>query len=351
LEISFGLTGCFDLLLPNVSIDGLLYFTPNRIDSVSIVTDQYGVVVKRYKYKPYGEKLADKSYTATGYEDYLGKYLFTAQEFDSETGLYYYNARFYDPEVGRFITPDSLVPDPENTQHFNRYMYCSGNPVKYNDPTGHEGEDYSNYGFPDYSDKGILGALADAWKKISNFLCTPVAADKNPGLGNPDINNAGKKASPPATPENKSAPIAKGTDPGKSEEGKTKESVTEPLHDGKTTDNVADSGGGRDSGSINPYAYEAYPFQIAVDKNGKEPWADDHCDASAYNFAEEHGVKDKWNWNSNQLKVWEIANKYPDALNTSPEPGSQGYMFLDYQGDGKFEHIVYYENKNGVTSV
>jgi RHS repeat-associated protein len=140
---TFGLTGCFELLLPDATVDGIFYFTPNHIGSVSIVTDQYGVVVKRYKYKPYGEKIKEKSYSSSDilYENFDVKYKFTAQEDDDTTGLYYYGARFYDPEVGRFITPDSMVPDPENTQHFNRYMYCSGNPVKYNDPSGHEGED------------------------------------------------------------------------------------------------------------------------------------------------------------------------------------------------------------------
>jgi RHS repeat-associated protein len=138
---TFGLTGCFDLLLPNATIDGIFYFTPNHIGSISLVTDQYGGVVKRYKYKPYGEKLEDKGYTAPGYEDFSVKYTFTAQEDDDTTGLYYYNARFYDPEIGRFITPDSMVPNPRNTQHFNRYMYCSGNPVNYNDPSGHEESD------------------------------------------------------------------------------------------------------------------------------------------------------------------------------------------------------------------
>jgi hypothetical protein len=31
-----------------------------------------------------------------------------------------------------------MVPDPTNSQAFNRYMYCLGNPIRYNDPTGNE---------------------------------------------------------------------------------------------------------------------------------------------------------------------------------------------------------------------
>ncbi|MCB0045068.1 MAG: hypothetical protein KDD92_06555, partial [Caldilineaceae bacterium] len=49
----------------------------------------------------------------------------------------YYNARYYDPEIGHFISPDTLVPDPLRVDAYNRYMYALGNPLKFNDPTGH----------------------------------------------------------------------------------------------------------------------------------------------------------------------------------------------------------------------
>jgi RHS repeat-associated protein len=62
--------------------------------------------------------------------------LFTGQRLDG-TGLYYYGARYYDPEIGRFISPDTIIPDPANPQALNRYSYCINNPLKYNDPTGH----------------------------------------------------------------------------------------------------------------------------------------------------------------------------------------------------------------------
>jgi RHS repeat-associated protein len=61
---------------------------------------------------------------------------FTGQKLDA-TGLMYYNARYYDPELGHFLSPDTLVPDPTDVFSYNRYMYVRGNPMKYNDPTGH----------------------------------------------------------------------------------------------------------------------------------------------------------------------------------------------------------------------
>jgi RHS repeat-associated protein len=61
---------------------------------------------------------------------------FTGQRLD-QTGLYYYGARYYDANIGRFISPDSIVPDPSNPQSLNRYSYCLNNPLRFIDPSGH----------------------------------------------------------------------------------------------------------------------------------------------------------------------------------------------------------------------
>lgn len=39
--------------------------------------------------------------------------------------------------INRFISADTIVPNPANPQSFNRYSYGHNNPVKYIDPTGH----------------------------------------------------------------------------------------------------------------------------------------------------------------------------------------------------------------------
>jgi hypothetical protein len=46
-------------------------------------------------------------------------------------------ARWYDAYLNRWISADTIVPDPANPQSFNRYAYVLGNPVLYVDPTGH----------------------------------------------------------------------------------------------------------------------------------------------------------------------------------------------------------------------
>ncbi|MCE7979970.1 MAG: RHS repeat-associated core domain-containing protein [Caldilinea sp. CFX5] len=69
----------------------------------------------------------------------IGHPRFTGQKLDG-AGLIDMNARYYDPELGQFLSPDTLVPEPTNLFDYNRYMFVRGNPMRYNDPTGH----YSN---------------------------------------------------------------------------------------------------------------------------------------------------------------------------------------------------------------
>ncbi len=50
--------------------------------------------------------------------------------YDSESGLYYLNARYYSPTLMQFISMDSY-------DLANRSVYCDGNPIGGEDPTGH----------------------------------------------------------------------------------------------------------------------------------------------------------------------------------------------------------------------
>ena len=46
------------------------------------------------------------------------------------------DGRMYDSTLGRFLSPDSYVQEPDNSQNYNRYSYCLNNPLKYTDPDG-----------------------------------------------------------------------------------------------------------------------------------------------------------------------------------------------------------------------
>jgi RHS repeat-associated protein len=67
---------------------------------------------------------------------------FTGQQLETTSGnIYHYGARMYNADIGRFISADTIVPEPGNPQSLNRYSYVLNNPMRYNDPTGHKWDD------------------------------------------------------------------------------------------------------------------------------------------------------------------------------------------------------------------
>ena len=108
----------------------LRYVHLDHLGSTSVVTNTSGTEYGRIRYYPYGSTRGSSGSLDTDKK-------FTGQRLDS-TGLYYYNARYYDPTIGRFISADTIVPNPANPQSFNRYSYCFNNPLRYTDPTGHD---------------------------------------------------------------------------------------------------------------------------------------------------------------------------------------------------------------------
>jgi RHS repeat-associated protein len=51
-------------------------------------------------------------------------------------GMNHMNGRVQDAVTGRILSADPSVPDPTNTQDYNRYSYVDNNPLTYNDPSG-----------------------------------------------------------------------------------------------------------------------------------------------------------------------------------------------------------------------
>ena len=70
--------------------------------------------------------------------------------------------------LNHFTQPDSIVPDPYNSQDWNRYAYARNNPLKYTDPTGHKVCDGAGInGACDQS--GIPGTLGQLNSTLKSF--------------------------------------------------------------------------------------------------------------------------------------------------------------------------------------
>ncbi|MEW6085135.1 MAG: RHS repeat-associated core domain-containing protein [Chloroflexota bacterium] len=111
-------------------VNGTLYYVlKDHLGSASVVTDSSGNVVGEQRYYPFGET---RLTTGTLYTDKL----FTGQREMAGLGIYHYGARFYSPKLGRFLSADSIVPNPFNPQDYNRFAYVRNNPVRYVDSSG-----------------------------------------------------------------------------------------------------------------------------------------------------------------------------------------------------------------------
>jgi RHS repeat-associated protein len=107
----------------------LSYILQDHLSSTAATADSGGAVTSTINYYSFGSSRITWGTLPTDKK-------FTGQRADT-TGLYYYGARYYDATIGRFISPDTMIPDPKNPQALNRFSYCFNNPLKYNDPSGH----------------------------------------------------------------------------------------------------------------------------------------------------------------------------------------------------------------------
>jgi RHS repeat-associated protein len=174
--------------------EGVVYYVhTDHLGSTSLTTcgsqdgcdgTPYQGVVARQLYHPYGSPRWSQGTLPTDYT-------FTGQRLEAGLGLMHYGARFYSPRLGRFVSADTIVPQPgepqaaqwplrvgtfkpqdianvgeenrqiaqygfwfqrgpearqetvhptgpTNPQELNRYGYCLGNPLRYVDPSGEQ---------------------------------------------------------------------------------------------------------------------------------------------------------------------------------------------------------------------
>jgi len=112
--------------------DVVYYLHGDHLGSTSVASSDSGVLHSRQGYYPYGEMRYVTGELPT-------EFGFTGQRNDSYIKLIQMGARWYNPVTGRWISADSIVPEPGNPQALNRYLYVNNNPHRFVDLTGHEG--------------------------------------------------------------------------------------------------------------------------------------------------------------------------------------------------------------------
>jgi RHS repeat-associated protein len=112
---------------------GLRFFHSDLTGSPRLLTTGSGQVSARYSFRPFGAQVAHSGSGTTPIS-------FAGGRLDGESGLVELGARYYDPAHARFLSPDTVLPDPTRTQANNRYLYAYGNPLSWTDPTGHQPE-------------------------------------------------------------------------------------------------------------------------------------------------------------------------------------------------------------------
>lgn len=105
------------------------YQLPDGLESVRQLVNSSRQLTLLQNYDPFGNptQMVGSPASPFGY---------TGEQIDP-TGLVFLRARYYNPGIGRFITPDSLIPDPLSSEAWNRYAYAGNNPIRYTDPSGH----------------------------------------------------------------------------------------------------------------------------------------------------------------------------------------------------------------------
>jgi len=107
------------------------YFLSDHLGSTSVSVNNVGTLVSTMLYSPWGTVRYSSGTTSTPYQ-YTGQFSNM-----SDFGLLFFNARWVDPVIGRFSSPDSIIPESQGTQAWDRYAFVNNNPLRYTDSSGH----------------------------------------------------------------------------------------------------------------------------------------------------------------------------------------------------------------------
>jgi RHS repeat-associated protein len=122
-------------------VNSYVHVARDHIGSASLITDNLGVTALKASYDAFGRRRGSSWTGAPTAPDWSAIAASTRRGFTDHTMMdnlevTHMNGRVYDPVIGQFLSPDPFIPDPLNTQSYNRYSYVQNNPLSLVDPSG-----------------------------------------------------------------------------------------------------------------------------------------------------------------------------------------------------------------------
>ena len=138
-----GPMGLAAMVVTRGGADSIFYVHPDRLGSITHITNSAKQVVRALHFDPWGNVKSDADWTvfadtvlADTSRHFRLERGFTGHEHYTELKIINMNGRLYDPVIARFFSPDNFVQAPGSTQGYNRYSYCLNNPLQWVDPSG-----------------------------------------------------------------------------------------------------------------------------------------------------------------------------------------------------------------------
>ena len=132
--------GVFAVVENNNNTTSTHYILKDHLGSWTTITDSEGNVEQEMAFDAWGNLRDPETWLNYPTDETTLSLMFdrgfTGHEHMTTFGLINMNGRCYDPLTSSFLSVDAYVQDPTNAQGFNRYAYCSHNPLRYTDPTG-----------------------------------------------------------------------------------------------------------------------------------------------------------------------------------------------------------------------
>ena len=119
------------------------YVLSDHQASVASITNSSGGVVVGESFTAFGNRRNPTTWSGSASNSDLTTTAGISRQgytFQTQLGLWmgmnHMNGRAQDGITGRFLSADRYIPDPSNTQSYNRYSYTNNNPVTRIDPSG-----------------------------------------------------------------------------------------------------------------------------------------------------------------------------------------------------------------------